>query len=721
MKTSKSLQLLDTQNNNISPIVGIESLFYETYVSNNNVNTIHRNSLYDKLLMDVSSYKLNYQSDGTLSGGDATTVIMNLETKNVGNDKISGSGTKIVPDTKGLKYSYATVNDFASFIGKNSSLATALVDNATFANSLTYTEEQKSMFGVIPSNYCFLLGTLKLGAKRINISTYLPAIDYGKGHKQGDNYYELFVSYPYMTGLGPKYESYQILPYAGSSFSNLDGSVLMIDKNLSSSDPKYLKWGTANAHQHTINQMPGYNSGINYKNLIFTSLDYIGGTPGTSDESQAYLMISDKDNLTNGIKSLAIPNIYSSISSTSNSSVITLNGIHLNTQKETLTYLGSFTNKITINNVAHASVADKSDWWNSENQIRSDVTPEEGVTFLTYNSDGNGSFKWAKPVASSGSNTYNISGATSLHNSSTDVYTDLLTNNINNTNTSCFVIDGISKIYNKVDSGTSAQLDGSVHFIDIAATTWGMALAKSIDISIGLKTTISSPTELSTNDEIVTGLRLYNGETEVITAQQTFNKIGFTTKTISDSFFKSGYVGNCITEFNSTSAPAFYLVGTITKGTNDSSVDKSYIPKYAIKISEQTSTPNPRIDLGASISATTTDGEGKADVYANSYYASSDETLKKNIERIEDSDVIPDIYAFDWADNNQHSYGFIAQRLEEQGYPELVSESRIKSVNYNAALALTVGKLRAKVEKQDAIIAALQKEIQNIKMIIQSK
>ena len=676
MKTSKSLQLLDTQNNNISPIVGIESLFYETYVSNNNVNTIHRNSLYDKLLMDVSSYKLNYQSDGTLSGGDATTVIMNLETKSVKNDKISGSGTKIVPDTKGLKYSYATVNDFASFIGKNSSLATALVSNATFANSLTYTESTIQNKVAHTLN----LGKLTIGKKVTDISIYYPKINYSAGN--------LIINYPYNTTKDDVY--CQILPTWGEDDPR-NGYVLKIDTLQSDSEPYYLNWDKANNHLHELSQMPGYISG--YKTLLFSDTSLNQGT------NVKYNLIVSNNNYKSGnaVTPLSsLTNIVTNITAESNELTIT---------KYSLTAGNTETSLIDIDSVNHANYAEYANTVNLSSIISNWSLYESGQ-YLTKDGD---KLKFDKPTTSSTPASYTYNGAQSLRNlkeeNSPDTFstgTFLYTKNDSN---NVYVVDAVQKLYNRTTAGD--ELDGSIHFINIPQTAWGLSLLKSADTSI--KFTKGDATTITADTSIITNLSFRRSSAPSNT--EYFDEIVYQTGTLPDSIINgSGKVGN------NTSTGTIYLVGTTTKGTT---TDLSYIPKYAIKISKQTAS-NPLIDLGVDIS-NDPQGNGIALVYANSYYASSDETLKKNIERIEDSDVIPDIYAFDWADNNQHSYGFIAQRLEEQGYPELVSESRIKSVNYNAALALTVGKLKAKVEKQDAIIAALQKEIQNIKMIIQSK
>lgn len=97
-------------------------------------------------------------------------------------------------------------------------------------------------------------------------------------------------------------------------------------------------------------------------------------------------------------------------------------------------------------------------------------------------------------------------------------------------------------------------------------------------------------------------------------------------------------------------------------------------------------------------------------MYAAHFYENSDANLKKNIKVILDSDNIPVIKEFDWKSDGTHSYGLIAQELEEQGYSELVSDSGShKTVNYSAALSLIVGKLQNKIKE-------LEKEIENLKL-----
>ena len=97
-------------------------------------------------------------------------------------------------------------------------------------------------------------------------------------------------------------------------------------------------------------------------------------------------------------------------------------------------------------------------------------------------------------------------------------------------------------------------------------------------------------------------------------------------------------------------------------------------------------------------------------MYAAHFYESSDQRLKENIQAILNKDNIPQIKEFNWKESGEHSYGLIAQELEEQGYSELVSvkDDGYKTVNYSAALSLIVGKLQVKIKE-------LEKEIENLK------
>ena len=122
-----------------------------------------------------------------------------------------------------------------------------------------------------------------------------------------------------------------------------------------------------------------------------------------------------------------------------------------------------------------------------------------------------------------------------------------------------------------------------------------------------------------------------------------------------------------------------------------------------------TTSPTQKLDVVGNIRAT-------GNSYATHFYESSDKTLKKNIKSILSSTNIPKIREFDWKDTGEHSYGFIAQELEEQGYGCLVNEANgKKTVNYTATLALTVAKLQNLINIQNKKISNLTKELKALK------
>ena len=122
-----------------------------------------------------------------------------------------------------------------------------------------------------------------------------------------------------------------------------------------------------------------------------------------------------------------------------------------------------------------------------------------------------------------------------------------------------------------------------------------------------------------------------------------------------------------------------------------------------------TTSPTQKLDVVGNIRIT-------GNSYATHFYESSDKTLKKNIKSILSSTNIPKIREFDWKDTGEHSYGFIAQELEEQGYGCLVNEADgKKTVNYTATLALTVAKLQNLINIQNKKISNLTKELKALK------
>lgn len=143
-------------------------------------------------------------------------------------------------------------------------------------------------------------------------------------------------------------------------------------------------------------------------------------------------------------------------------------------------------------------------------------------------------------------------------------------------------------------------------------------------------------------------------------------------------------------------------ISPITTLTNDDTIPSGYSNTCEFLCTSKTS-------KFCNISAT-------GNSYATHFYESSDKTLKKNIKSISSSTNIPKIREFDWKDTGKHSYGFIAQELEEQGYDCLVNEvNGKKTVNYTATLALTVAKLQNLINIQNKKISNLTKELKALK------
>ena len=106
----------------------------------------------------------------------------------------------------------------------------------------------------------------------------------------------------------------------------------------------------------------------------------------------------------------------------------------------------------------------------------------------------------------------------------------------------------------------------------------------------------------------------------------------------------------------------------------------------------------------------------KGVIYATHFYEYSDRTLKKNIKSIKSITNIPKLREFNWKDTGKRSYGFIAQELEDQGYACLVNEvNGKKTVNYTAALTLTMAKLQNLINVQNKKISNLTKELKSLK------
>ena len=161
-----------------------------------------------------------------------------------------------------------------------------------------------------------------------------------------------------------------------------------------------------------------------------------------------------------------------------------------------------------------------------------------------------------------------------------------------------------------------------------------------------------------------------------------------------DNNENAGYVGCGSTKNNNIYISSYINANIILDGNN---------------IGIGTASPAYKLDVKGDIRAT-------GNSYATHFYESSDKTLKKNIKSILSSANIPKIREFDWKDTEEHSYGFIAQELEEQGYGCLVNEANgKKTVNYTATLALTVAKLQNLINIQNKKISNLTKELKALK------
>ena len=167
---------------------------------------------------------------------------------------------------------------------------------------------------------------------------------------------------------------------------------------------------------------------------------------------------------------------------------------------------------------------------------------------------------------------------------------------------------------------------------------------------------------------------------------------------------------------------ASYTIGGSTWDWNPFSATQYYVWGQQFRISSVSSdtgdmrlylSPNPPGCGGMGI-CLNMDGyiSTLSQMYAgNGFYTGSDRRFKNNIKEIKIDKMLP-IKQFNLKSDNTHSYGFIAQELEEAGYSELViNGSEYKSVNYNAALSLCVAILSNIVEDNKLKIKELEAKI----------
>lgn len=119
------------------------------------------------------------------------------------------------------------------------------------------------------------------------------------------------------------------------------------------------------------------------------------------------------------------------------------------------------------------------------------------------------------------------------------------------------------------------------------------------------------------------------------------------------------------------------------------------------------------LPVGDSLNFGSTDISGVVNVNATGiitatdFNATSDTTVKDNIQRIEDplaSIVRIDGVTFIWKETQKNSAGVTAQNLEEV-LPNLVSQGELKSVNYNGLIGYlieAVKELSARVDELES-------------------
>lgn len=97
--------------------------------------------------------------------------------------------------------------------------------------------------------------------------------------------------------------------------------------------------------------------------------------------------------------------------------------------------------------------------------------------------------------------------------------------------------------------------------------------------------------------------------------------------------------------------------------------------------------------------------ETQGSITANSFYESSDRSLKKNIKSISNSDLEKikkvELKEFNFKEDSTKKYGVIAQEIEEVGLNNLVSKNRegMKSVDYISLLILKIQQLEEEIKE----------------------
>ena len=163
----------------------------------------------------------------------------------------------------------------------------------------------------------------------------------------------------------------------------------------------------------------------------------------------------------------------------------------------------------------------------------------------------------------------------------------------------------------------------------------------------------------------------------------------------------------------------FYDIGQSLSNKADNYTVSTQISTINNNINKLTPQAHQSGNSGYIIAYDTTTGnlfKSLATVDDTGVYFTSDISLKENIEQIIDSEIDKlfetesgNMYSFDWKDSHEHSFGFIAQELE-QFAPEAVHEfDGIKKVNYEVALTKICAAMFKKIKQLEARIDELEK------------
>lgn len=246
------------------------------------------------------------------------------------------------------------------------------------------------------------------------------------------------------------------------------------------------------------------------------------------------------------------------------------------------------------------------------------------------------------------------------------------------TNTGTAVsVDGSAAVTLKLPATIKATLNGTASIATKLGTTTKGGANKPIYLDSG------TPTECNT----------YAGGTAV-----TLNDTDKGASTVSFYAPTAAGTDGFVLKSNGTGAPTWVNINTLVTGvtvTATTSGTYNLVGHSGNSLYSRT---------GVQVNAST------ACLYAAHYYENSDIKLKTDIKSILSSDNIPTLREFIWKRDGTKSYGFIAQELESQGYNELVdtAEDGTKTVNYSAALSLTVAKLQAKINELEEQIKKLR-------------